>query len=245
LCVLHKIGCGSRFGLLRPAEPETSGADSSASERKGGGKMSARRTIFIVDDDEGMRCSLRALLQSADFRVRDYPSALAFLDENITIGGCLIADVLMPEMTGWELQDEVVRRAISLPVIFITGHGDVPLAVRAMRAGALDFIEKPFDDELLLASVNRALEIGAAGRNRSAEAQHALEVLSRLTPRERQVLEQLVSGHSNKAAAFELSISPRTIEIHRARIMDKLHAASMADLVRTSLAASSPPFAVH
>jgi len=207
--------------------------------------MLARRTIFIVDDDAGMRSSLRALLQSGNFPVRDYPSALAFLDDNIKIGGCLIADVRMPEMTGWELQDEVVRRAISLPVIFITGHGDVSLAVRAMRAGAVDFIEKPFNDETLLASVNRALEIGAADRNRSAEVQHALEVLSCLTARERQVLEQLVTGHSNKMAAFELSISPRTIEIHRARIMDKLHAASLADLVRISLSASSPPFAVH
>lgn len=207
--------------------------------------MLARRTIFIVDDDAGMRSSLRALLQSANFPVRDYPSALAFLDDNIRIGGCLIADVRMPEMTGWELQDEVVRRAISLPVIFITGHGDVSLAVRAMRAGAVDFIEKPFNDETLLASVNRALEIGAADRNRSAEVQHALEVLSCLTGRERQVLEQLVTGHSNKMAAFELSISPRTIEIHRARVMDKLHAASLADLVRISLSASSPPFAVH
>jgi len=207
--------------------------------------MLARRTIFIVDDDAGMRSSLRALLQSGNFPVRDYPSALAFLDDNIKIGGCLIADVRMPEMTGWELQDEVVRRAISLPVIFITGHGDVSLAVRAMRAGAVDFIEKPFNDETLFASVNRALEIGAADRNRSAEVQHALEVLSCLTARERQVLEQLVTGHSNKMAAFELSISPRTIEIHRARVMDKLHAASLADLVRISLSASSPPFAVH
>jgi two-component system response regulator FixJ len=207
--------------------------------------MSERPTIFVVDDDAGMRGSLRALLQSADYPVRDYPSALAFLDDNITIGGCLIADVLMPEMTGWELQDEVVRRAIALPVIFITGYGDAPLAVRAMKAGAVDFIEKPFDDDTLLASVNRALEIGAAGRNRFAEAQHALKILARLTLRERQVLEQLVTGRSNKTAAFELSISPRTVELHRARIMDKLHAASVADLVRTSLAASLPSFVVH
>ncbi len=207
--------------------------------------MSTQHTIFIVDDDAGSRDSLRALLQSAGFQVRTYPSALAFLDDNITIGGCLIADVLMPEMTGWELQTEVVRRAIALPVIFITGHGDVPLAVRAMKAGAVDFIEKPFTDNALLTSVDMALKIGAADRNRSAVAQQALVLLSNLTPRERQVLEQIVAGRSNKIAAHELSISPRTIDIHRARIMSKLHARSVADLVRTSLAASLPPLTIH
>jgi two-component system response regulator FixJ len=207
--------------------------------------MNSDQTIFIVDDDPGVRKSLRVLLEASDFQVRDYPSAKAFLADNIKTGGCLIADIRMPEMGGLELQEELVRRAVALPVIIVTGHGDVPLAVRAMRAGAIDFIEKPFDGDLLLVSLQRALDVGQRERNRSVEAQKALELISQLTPRERQVLEQLVAGRSNKLAAFELSISPRTIEIHRARIMDKLNARSLSDLVRTALAASMPPFTQH
>jgi two-component system response regulator FixJ len=207
--------------------------------------MTSDQTIFIVDDDLGMRKSLRALLESAKFLVQDYPSAGAFLADHIKTGGCLIVDIRMVEMSGLELQEELLKRAVALPVIVITGHGDVALAVRAMRAGAIDFIEKPFNDEVMLASLHRALDIGKRERNRSAEAHRALELISQLTPREMQVLEQLVAGRSNKLAAFELSISPRTIEIHRARIMDKLNARSLSDLVRTSLAASLPPFTQH
>ncbi|MGD0866607.1 MAG: response regulator [Rhizomicrobium sp.] len=207
--------------------------------------MTSDQTVFIVDDDPGVRKSLRALLEASGFHVQDYPSAKAFLAENIKTGGCLIADIRMPEMGGLELQEELVRRAVALPVIIVTGHGDVPLAVRAMRAGAIDFIEKPFDGDLLLVSLQRALDVGRREHNRSIEAQKALELISQLTPRERQVLEQLVAGRSNKLAAFELSISPRTIEIHRARIMDKLNARSLSDLVRTALAASMPPFTQH
>ena len=207
--------------------------------------MNSDQTIFIVDDDPGVRKSLRVLLEASDFQVRDYPSAKAFLADNIKTGGCLIADIRMPEMGGLELQEELVRRAVALPVIIVTGHGDVPLAVRAMRAGAIDFIEKPFDGDLLLVSLQRALDVGQRERNRSVEAQKALELISQLTPRERQVLEQLVAGRSNKLAAFALSISPRTIEIHRARIMEKLNARSLSDLVRTALAASMPPFTQH
>jgi two-component system response regulator FixJ len=207
--------------------------------------MSSELKIFIVDDDPGVRRSLRALLESANFQVHDFPSAKAFLAGDIKSGGCLIADIRMPEMSGLELQEDLIRRGIEMPVIIITGHGDVPLAVRAMRAGAIDFIEKPFDDELLLASLRKALDVGRRQRDRTAEAQQALELISQLTPRERQVLEQLVAGRSNKLAAYELSISPRTIEIHRARIMDKLNARSLSDLVRTALAAASPPPARH
>jgi two-component system response regulator FixJ len=205
--------------------------------------MTSEPKVFIVDDDPGVRRSLRVLLESANFAVQDFPSAKTFLANDIRSGGCLIADIRMPEMSGLELQEELIRRGIALPVIVITGHGDVPLAVRAMRAGAIDFIEKPFDDEIMLASLRKALEVGRRDRNRSAEAQRALELISLLTPRERQVLEQLVAGRSNKLAAHELSISPRTIEIHRARIMDKLNARSLSDLVRTALAASVPPSA--
>jgi two-component system response regulator FixJ len=207
--------------------------------------MTSEQRIFIVDDNPGVRRSLRALLESANFLVQDYPSAKAFLADDIKTGGCLIADIRMPEMTGLELHEELIKRGVAMPVIMITGRGDVPLAVRAMRAGAIDFIEKPFDDEVLLASLHKALDVGQRDRNRTVEAQHALELISQLTPRERQVLEQLVAGRSNKLAAYELSISPRTIEIHRARIMDKLNARSLSDLVRTSLAASMPPFTQH
>ena len=140
-------------------------------------------------------------------------------------------------MSGLELQEEVVRRHIDLPVIIITGHGDVPLAVQAMKAGAVDFLEKPFNDDLMLASIRRALEIGSRARSRAAESKAAQDLLSALTPRERGVLDKLVQGRSNKLVAHELGISPRTVEIHRAHIMSKMEASSLSDLVRLVLAA--------
>jgi two-component system, LuxR family, response regulator FixJ len=193
--------------------------------------------ILVVDDDNNVRESTRALLQSAGHKVRDYASAKALLADDPPPGSCLIADILMPEMDGLELQEEIARRGIDLAVIIMTGHGDVPLAVRAMKAGALDFIEKPFDDETMLNSVRRALEISGQSRDRRAEAKAAQELLALLTPRELIVLAQLVSGQSNKLAAYELGISPRTVEIHRARIMDKMNARNLSDLVRIALAA--------
>jgi two-component system response regulator FixJ len=140
-------------------------------------------------------------------------------------------------MSGLELQEEVARRHLDLPVIIMTGHGDVPLAVRAMKAGAVDFLEKPFDDEKMLASVRRALDIGSKARSRNAEAKAAKTLLESLTPRERGVLDKLVQGRSNKVVAYELGISPRTVEIHRAHIMGKMDASSLSDLVRVVLAA--------
>ena len=202
--------------------------------------MSDSRLVFVVDDDADLRESMQALLESAGYRVSSYGSARAFLAGQNSHGSCLIADIRMPEMDGLELQEEMARRGIGLPVIVITGHADVPHAVRAMKAGALDFIEKPFDDELMLESIRRAIEIGDRARNRSSEAKAAQDLLSQLTPREREVLEQLVAGRSNKVAAYELSISPRTVEIHRARIMDKMRARSLSDLVRIALAANGP-----
>lgn len=200
--------------------------------------MSTEETIFVIDDDPSVRESMRALLESANYKVRDYASAHAFLADQPPRSGCLISDIRMPEMDGLELQEEVARRGIDIPVIIMTGHGDVPLAVRAMKAGALDFLEKPFDDEAMLGSVRRALEFGRQKHDQMAEARAAQDLLALLTPRERHVLDQLVAGRSNKVAAFELGISPRTIEIHRARIMDKMNAHSLSDLVRTALAAS-------
>jgi two-component system response regulator FixJ len=191
-----------------------------------------------VDDDAGVRRSLRALLESAGFKVLDFPSAIEFLAGDQSRGSCLIADIRMPKMNGLDLQEELVRRGSHLPVIIITGHGDVPLAVRAMKAGAIDFIEKPFDDDRLLASIKKALHVGTRKRNLAQEASSANELLSQLTPREIEVLEKLVAGHSNKLVARELNISARTVEVHRARIMDKLQARSLSDLVRTAIAAS-------
>jgi len=193
--------------------------------------------VFVVDDDADIRDSMRMLLEVAGFKVRSYTSAKHFLVDDHPKHGCLIADIRMPDMSGLELQEEVVRRHIDLPIIIITGHGDVPLAVQAMKAGAVDFLEKPFNDDLMLASIRRALEIGSRARSRAAESRAAQDLLSALTPRERGVLDKLVQGRSNKLVAHELGISPRTVEIHRAHIMSKMEASSLSDLVRLVLAA--------
>lgn len=193
--------------------------------------------VFVVDDDADIRDSMRLLLEVAGFKVRNFTSAKQFLADEAAKQGCLIADIRMPDMSGLELQEEVARRHLDLPVIIMTGHGDVPLAVRAMKAGAIDFLEKPFDEEKMLASVRRALEIGSRSRSRNAEAQAAKNLLASLTPRERGVLDKLVQGRSNKVVAYELGISPRTVEIHRAHIMGKMDASSLSDLVRVVLAA--------
>ncbi|MGZ5853880.1 MAG: response regulator FixJ [Xanthobacteraceae bacterium] len=199
--------------------------------------MTNKAVVVIVDDDAAVRDSMRSLMESAGYLVKDYPSARAFLKEPVPPGGCLVTDIRMPEMDGLELQEEIAKRGIDLPVVIMTGHGDVPLAVRAMKAGAMDFVEKPFDDEAMLASVQRALLVGHQERARLAEAKAAQELIALLTPRERNVLEKLVAGRSNKVAAYELGISPRTIEIHRANIMDKMHARSLSEVVRIALAA--------
>lgn len=193
--------------------------------------------VYIVDDDSAVRDSLRMLLESSDYAVRSFDTARSFLSDADLGHGCLVVDIRMPGMSGLELQEELVRRDVALPVIVITGHGDVPLAVRAMTAGAVDFIEKPFDDQRMLDSVARALQIGGQKRGRAGEAQAARELLALLTPRETEVLVQLVKGQSNKIVAHELGISPRTVEIHRASIMDKLKARNLSDIVRTALAA--------
>lgn len=198
----------------------------------------SERFVVVIDDDPGVRDSLRVLLEAAGFESKAFASALAFLADPPAQAGCAIIDIRMPEMDGLTLQEEMAKRKIEIPVIVVTGHGDVPMAVRAMKAGATDFIEKPFDDETLIAAVHRAVAFGSKVRNKSAEAKAAQDLMDLLTPRERSVLEQLVAGRSNKVAAYELGISPRTIEIHRARIMDKMKARSLSDLVRVSLSAA-------
>jgi len=200
--------------------------------------------IIIVDDDADVRDSLRALLESAGYTVQAYESAKQVLaQQNLASGGCLVADIRMPDMDGLALQEELIARRVGIPVIIVTGHGDVPLAVKAMKAGAIDFIEKPFDDELLLESVKRALALSGDSRSQALLAQSAETRIAQLTPRERQVLEHLVAGHANKVIAFELDISPRTVEIHRAHLMEKMQARSLSDLVRLALAAGITPAA--
>jgi len=196
-------------------------------------------TIYIVDDDAAMRDSLRLLMEASGFAVETFDSAAAFLAGPHASHGCLVTDVRMPGLDGIALQEELARRNDLLPVIVMTGQGDVPLAVRAMRAGAVDFLEKPFEEDALVASVGRALDQRSRSHARSDATQAALERLALLTERERQVLDLLAVGKANKVIAFELGISPRTVEIHRARVMEKMQAASVADLVRVALAAEA------
>jgi two-component system response regulator FixJ len=200
--------------------------------------MTKTPTIFIVDDDDAIRDSLRLLLESAGFtRIAAYGSGRSFLDHaSPQHGDCLLLDVRMPDMDGLELQAEITRRSISLPIVVMTAHGDVPIAVRAMRAGAADFIEKPFADDVLLESVRRALVLGTSVDRGSVDRAAVRQRLERLTTREREVLEGLVAGRPNKVIAHDLGISPRTVEIHRARVMDKMQARSLSALVRMALA---------
>jgi two-component system, LuxR family, response regulator FixJ len=200
-------------------------------------------SVFIVDDDGDVRDSLRALLESAGYPVREFDNAKKVLAEpDISQASCLIADIRMPDMDGLQLQEELTRRQIGLPVIIITGHGDVPLAVRAMKAGAVDFLEKPFDGEFMLDTVRRALTLSERTRDQAALAQLAASRMALLTPREKDVLEHLVAGHSNKSIAYELAISPRTVEIHRGHLMEKTQARSLSNLIQMALVAGvSPP----
>jgi two-component system response regulator FixJ len=203
-------------------------------------------TVLIVDDDADVRDSLKALLESAGYDVKEFASAKRVLEEpELASRGCLIADIRMPDMDGLALQEELANKHIALPVIIVTGHGDVPLAVRAMKAGAVDFLEKPFDDELMLASIKRAINIGRENRSQSAMTAEAEQRIAELTARERQVLEHLVAGRANKVIAYELDISPRTVEIHRAHLMEKMQARSLSDLVRLALAAGIAPAAAR
>ena len=198
------------------------------------------RIVHIVDDDAAVRQSLAFLLGSAGLTVRLYDSASAFLAElPVVKGGCLVTDVRMPGMTGIELLQQLRARACGLPAIVITGHGDVPLAVEAMKAGAIDFIEKPFDQEALLHAVHAALERGMGGEGSDDPAVAAK--LATLSERERQVLEGLVAGHPNKTIAADLGISPRTVEVYRANLMTKMGAGSLSELIRMAIIAKVAP----
>ena len=194
--------------------------------------------IYVVDDDEAVRNSLAALLQAKGHVVRGFASASGFLETAPALRlGCLIVDVHMPEMDGLELQQRLNERGLCFPLVVITGHGEVPLAVRAMKAGAVDFIEKPFAPQAILDSVVAALSrLQPAGQPDRAAAALA-ERLASLSSREREVLIGLLAGLPNKSIAYDLAISPRTVEVHRARVMDKMGARSLPELVRMAIAA--------
>lgn len=196
--------------------------------------------VHIVDDDEAVRQSLAFLLGSAGLTVRLYDSASAFLAGLSAVkNGCLVTDVRMPDMTGIELLQQLRAKACKLPAIVITGHGDVALAVEAMKAGAVDFIEKPFDETAILNAVQSALN-----RDSNAEGSDAGVVagkLATLSERERQVLEGLVAGHSNKTVAHDLGISPRTVEVYRANLMTKMGARSLSELIRMAIIGEVSP----
>jgi FixJ family two-component response regulator len=195
--------------------------------------------VYVVDDDEAVRDSLQWLLEGASFRVQTFDSAEAFLagyDKDAI--ACLVLDVRMPGMSGIELQEELLARGAHFPVIFITGHGDVPMAVNTLKKGAADFIEKPFDQAALKATVERLLAEAREEAGKRERDKMNLALLARLTPREQQVLERIMAGRLNKQIADDLGISIKTVEAHRANIMDKLKANTVADLMRIAMAAT-------
>ncbi|WP_135469268.1 response regulator FixJ [Crenalkalicoccus roseus] len=206
-----------------------------------------RGAVHVVDDDEAVRRSLAMLLRSAGMAVRTHPSALAFLDALPSLGegdiGCVLTDVRMPGMDGLQMLRQLRAQGFAKPVIVMTAHGDIATAVQAMKAGALDFIEKPFDDEALLAALDAALAAPApeapppAAPPADPAASEAAARIAALSPREREVLELLTAGKPNKVIAHELGISPRTVEVHRARMMERLGARSLAEAVRLALRA--------
>ena len=189
--------------------------------------------VHVVDDDIGVRESLSLLLRSDGHRCETYDSATEFLDRYQSGGAdCLVADIRMPGTSGLELQQILIDRDIDLPIVFITGHGDVSMAVDAMKAGALDFLQKPFRDQELLDRVAEALRVAAERRAGNLELEEIRRRLARLTPREAEVMEHVVRGSANKVIAMDLGVSQRTVELHRARVMRKAQVRSLAELVR-------------
>lgn len=199
-------------------------------------------TVFVVDDDEAMRQSLQWLIGSVGMKVESYDSADTFLKDYYPgRAGCLLLDVRMPGMSGLELQEYLNQHEIRLPVIIITGHGDVHMAVRAMKAGAVDFIEKPFNDEALLDAIRNALLLDEKRRDDQQEKAHISQLIELLTPREREVMAMVTEGRSNKEIANELGVSAKTVEAHRARVMEKMQAGSLAELVRMCMRVNQAP----
>jgi FixJ family two-component response regulator len=192
--------------------------------------------VFIVDDDEEVRNGLQLLLESVGLSVTCYASAANYLEAfDASLPGCLVVDIRMPGMSGLDMQEKLKEQPIHPPVIIITGHGDVPMAVRAVKAGAVDFIEKPFRDQILLDSVHRAIEMDAKQRGEASRLSDIRERLSQLTPREREVLDLVIKGKRNKNISMELGITLSTVEAHRSRVMEKMEADSLSSLMRMML----------
>jgi FixJ family two-component response regulator len=192
--------------------------------------------IYVVDDDEGMRRALDTLLSTVGYKTAVFARPSAFLaDIKRDLPGCLVLDIRMPDMSGLEVQQQLNRMGSMMPVIFITGHGDVPMAVQAMKEGAFEFIQKPFRDQDLLDRINHALKLDADNRTTVARRADVLHRLETLTPRERQVMDLVVEGAANKVIAIDLDLSERTVEIHRAKVMEKMAARSVAHLVKLHL----------
>jgi two-component system response regulator FixJ len=203
--------------------------------------MSQEEIVHVIDDDEAVRESLSFLLRAAGFEAKTYESATLFLEAaKAGVAGCVITDVRMPDMSGLDLLRHLQRMAVRLPVIVVTGHGDVQLAVEAMKSGAVDFMEKPFDDERMLETVRTALDDRRPDAARTPEQNAIVERLASLSQRERQVLDGLVAGQPNKTIAYQLGISPRTVEVYRAHVMTKMQASSLSELVRMALIAGLP-----
>lgn len=203
--------------------------------------MDSSAIVHLIDDDEAVRQALAFLLATAGHAVRVYDSAEAFLKVAETIrSGCIVSDVRMPGMDGLTLLRRLKEIGVPLPVVIMTGHGDVPLAVEAMKAGAVDFIEKPFDDEVLLAAIRVALSRQDETGQRNSEIAQIRGKISALSERERQVMDGLINGLPNKTIAYDLQLSPRTVEVHRANLMNKMGAGSLSDLVRMALMCAPP-----
>ncbi len=199
-------------------------------------------TVFVVDDDGSVRQGLMRLLRSAGWNVETFSSAREFLERApFSETGCVVLDVRMPEMTGPELHDRMRDRGLSLPIIFLTGHGDVPTSVQAMKRGAVDFLLKPVDEEVLFQTIARAVERHSTEQARDSERQSIVARLARLSSREREVLERVIRGHLNKQIASALGISEKTVKVHRGRVMEKMEAGSVAELVRLCEAAGIGP----
>ncbi|MCP4128301.1 MAG: response regulator transcription factor [Gammaproteobacteria bacterium] len=199
--------------------------------------MSSNAVVFVIDDDQDVRDALQLLMESVGLEVEAFSSAQEYLDQfDQERSGCILLDIRMPGMSGLDLQARLSAEQIHPPIVIITGHGDVSMAVRAVQAGAADFLEKPFNDQALLDSVHRALEHDARQRGVASHLSDIRERLERLTPRERVILEQVAAGKRNKVIAADLAISQSTVEVHRSRVMEKMEAASLSDLMRMVIA---------
>src|SRR2546425_7128993 len=234
---LARVHAGAESGWIeRPPPPRSMGYGPRTHQRDGVRPAALTPTVYIVDDDAEMRETLRSLVSSVNLPVETYASAQEFLEtQSGGRAGCLVVDLRMPGLSGIDLQEELLSRGTKLPVIMISGYGDVPTAARAMRAGAIDFLEKPISRQLLLDRVREGLDVDRQRRRVEAEKAEIAGRVARLTPRERQVMEMVVRGNTNKVIAIDLGLCEKTVEVHRAHVMEKMKVQSLAELVRFAL----------